>query len=98
MSRIPCKQCGQKFYIILTQNDVELLRVVTRSITQTNEVDLDIVREQAENNPDTETWFSIWTAEDLLEKQKADPIIRKVIEWKESNIKPRWKDIVCEGT
>lgn len=89
LSRRPCSPCGYCSRREQKSNHEEehCIRVMTRHQTNT-------AAEQNSTRPESDKWFSRKSLEEIREAQINDPILREVIQLKETRSeKPKWENI-----
>ena len=84
LSRLPCRQCGW------TDGTTESVSAVTRS---------QLKQEQYEEAPSPEdnSWLQTKSVTSLKEEQLQDLVLSKIIQWKVTEVKPKWEDISAES-
>ena len=89
LSRGPCRQCGMTD----TEEDLNQCMVVTRSMAK-----------EAEKNSPQEAPATSWlgegplSKESLIQAQSEDPVISRLMTWKNAGEKPTWEEIAAEGS
>ena len=92
MSRGPCRQCGRED----TCGEKGVCKVTTRSAAKARTEE--VTPEPVVKPPETP-----WTGKGPLSKDKIrqaqldDPVLSKVIAWKQQNVRPKWADMSAEG-
>ena len=103
LSRRPCSQC--RYCERLEER--EQLQDCTGHINVVNEVkgnDKESDKDDSSLDKETrlsihpEQWIESWSPEELQQWQKDDIYLSQVLDWKESDNRPKWQDIQSQGT